>query len=375
MTFAATTDALARVVPIAVFLLAITVVAEICDRAGVFDVAAHRLARLGRGRTVLLWLLFSFFAVTCTVFLSLDTTAVLLTPVALALARELGVARRPFALTTLWIANTGSLLLPVSNLTNLMALTRFEALGVDHGDYLRLAAAPGLVAIGVTLLLVAVLHHADLRGRYATGHAGTTSSTTPAGRDRLLLTVATTVCLLIGPAFAVGLPPWAVALAALLVLVLVAAWRDAAVLRGLPVPWAMAAGFAALTLVVSLAHAAGWLDPLLHLAGTGTGPVDLLRLAGVTAVTANAVDNLPAYLALEPAAVTDPARLLALLVGTNCGPLVTPWGSLATLLWLQRCSAAGVRWHLPRLALLGLLCATLTVVAATLTIAVLLPTP
>ena len=42
---------------------------------------------------------------------------------------------------------------------------------------------------------------------------------------------------------------------------------------------------------------------------------------------------------------------MALLVGVNAGPLVTPWASLATLLWLQRCRTAGVvvpwRWLRP----------------------------
>ena len=125
-------DSLARVAPVIAFLLAITVVAELSDRAGVFDVAGHWLARHGGRRMLRLWFLFSGLAIACTIVLSLDTTAVLLTPVALAIARQIGAAPRPFALTTLWIANTGSLLLPVSNLTNLLALHRFETMGVDH---------------------------------------------------------------------------------------------------------------------------------------------------------------------------------------------------------------------------------------------------
>jgi hypothetical protein len=71
------------------------------------------------------------------------------------------------ALTTLWIANTGSLLLPVSNLTNLLAVHRFEDLGAGHGDYVRTAALPAVTAIVVTLLLVAVLQRRALRGTYA----------------------------------------------------------------------------------------------------------------------------------------------------------------------------------------------------------------
>ena len=43
-----------RVGPVLIFLVAITVVAEIADAAGVFDVAGHWAARAGHGRT---WLL------------------------------------------------------------------------------------------------------------------------------------------------------------------------------------------------------------------------------------------------------------------------------------------------------------------------------
>ena len=69
----------------------------------------------------MLWLLVVLVAALSTIFLSLDTTAVLLTPVVIVLARHAGLNPLPFALTTVWLANTGSLLLPVSNLTNLLA--------------------------------------------------------------------------------------------------------------------------------------------------------------------------------------------------------------------------------------------------------------
>jgi arsenical pump membrane protein len=46
-------------------------------------------------------------------------------------------------------------------------------------------------------------------------------------------------------------------------------------------------------------------------------------------------------------------QLLALLIGTNVGPVVTPWASLATLLWYERCRTHGVRIPLTRLVLAG----------------------
>ncbi|WP_244298437.1 hypothetical protein [Micromonospora cremea] len=48
------------------------------------------------------------------------------------------------------------------------------------------------------------------------------------------------------------------------------------------------------------------------------------------------MNNLPAYLAGESVLPTgDGTRLLALLIGTNIGPLAARWASLATLLWFS----------------------------------------
>ena len=111
----------ARVVPILVFVAAITVVTELASEAGVFLWAGRRLRRWGFGSSRTLWLLLALLATLSTIFLSLDTTAVLLTPVVVSVVRQAGLPPLPFVLTTVWLANTASLLLPVSNLTNLLA--------------------------------------------------------------------------------------------------------------------------------------------------------------------------------------------------------------------------------------------------------------
>lgn len=351
-----------RLAPIVVFLLTITVTAEIAQHAGVFDVLGHRVARWGRHRVWLLWLLFAGLAVTCTTFLSIDTTAVLLTPVGLAIAAQIGATPYPFALTTLWIANTGSLFLPVSNLTNLLALHRADELGVGHAGFVRLALAPGAVSVVVTLAVIGVLHRRDLRRSYAVDPP-------PEPHDPVLLRVAMVVTLAVGPLFAVGLSPAWVASAAAALLVATLAWRDRRTLRRVSVPWLMAVGFVVVAGLVAWADARGLGGWLRSLIGEGRSTRSLLAVAAGGAVGANAVNNLPAYLALEPVAATAPTRLIALLIGVNTGPLVTPWASLATLLWLQRCRSAGVPVRLGRLALAGLLCAALVVPLATLTLA------
>ena len=104
---------------------------------------------------------------------------------------------------------------------------------------------------------------------------------------------------------------------------------------------------------------------LAHVAGSGNGWPDHLRLATTGAVSANGVDNLPAYLALEPVADSSPARLVALLLVVNCGPLLTMWASLATLLWRERCRAAGVEVSPTRFFLRGLVVVPILLVTTT----------
>jgi arsenical pump membrane protein len=80
-------------------------------------------------------------------------------------------------------------------------------------------------------------------------------------------------------------------------------------------------------------------------------------------VAANVFDNLPAYLALESLTQVD-IHLRAMLIGVNVGPLITPWGSLATLLWHRQLSALDVEVSWKRFALWGLALAPAAVLVA-----------
>ena len=66
-----------------------------------------------------------------TAVLSLDATVVLLTPVVLATTVRAGVRDRPHVYACAHLSNSASLLLPVSNLTNLLA---FSASGLTFSQ-------------------------------------------------------------------------------------------------------------------------------------------------------------------------------------------------------------------------------------------------
>ncbi|WP_120519545.1 SLC13 family permease [Arthrobacter celericrescens] len=344
-----------RTAPILLFVVAMTVVTELVSDAGLFQVVTDRIAGLGRGRVWLLWLLIVALATASTVFLSLDTTAVLVTPLVVLLAVHAGIPPLPFALTTVWLANTASLILPVSNLTNLLAQNR---LAFSPLDFAKLVWAPSLVGVLVPLLILGVAFRKQLRGRYG-----------PQPRhqvmDRPLLVVSAVVLVLLLPALVSGIPVQFPALAAAIILLTAYAWKRPSTLKWSMIPWRPLMLTVGLFMVVEALHENGLGALLARAAGDGEGFPALLQLAGAGALAANAANNLPAYLALEPVA-GSPTRLAALLIGVNLGPLVTPWASLATLLWHERLQALNVSIRWSGFALAGLVAVVLVLPAAVL---------
>src|SRR3984957_20609038 len=216
-----------RVGPILVFLVAITVVAELADAAQVFDVAATRAAKLGRGHTLGLFALIVVLGSLTTIVLSLDTTAVLLTPVVLALAPQRRVSVLPFAMAAVWLANTASLLLPVSNLTNLLAVNRLHLSAVSFAARMWL---PAVASIAVTAIVIGVAYRRDLHGRYPV--PGTFSIA-----DRVSFRISATVCVVIAPFFVIGVPVWLPASIAAIVLLVLFLVREPQRVRVSLVPW------------------------------------------------------------------------------------------------------------------------------------------
>lgn len=320
-----------RVWPILLFLALIALVAELLDIAGGFRVAARWVGRRGGGRTALLMTLFGLLCAGTTMLLSIDTTAVLLTPVGITLARQAGVGPVPFAFAALWLANTASLLLPISNLTNLLAVRHAD---LSAGELMALTWRPQLVLLLVTGAVLAVIFRSEITGRYRM------PDDAPREDPWLLAACVVAVASVTGAILA-GWPAWAGALLALVVLLAVLLVRA---------PSRIGAGelartvpYGAVVLALGMFIVVAWLGTLLtgpggSLAGQHLSPA---ALAGTGALSGNLVNNLPAYLLLEPLAA-DPRALTGLLVGVNAGALLTPWGSLATVLWLHICRRMGL---------------------------------
>jgi arsenical pump membrane protein len=317
-----------EILPTLGFLAAILLLSFLASVDGVFTWLGNRLAEACHGRPKRLLVLTFAAAAGVTAILSLDATVVLLTPVVLATAAGLGLPARPHVYACAHLANSASTLLPVSNLTNLLA---FAASGLTFAGFTALMALPWLVTIGIELLVFLRFFAADLRPRE-----------TAEPRQHLETPVFALVVLALTLAgFGVGQlghvePVWIAALAALILGV-------RALARGRIRPWQLVTemspqlclfvlGLAVVVEAVSEHVLGGLLGSVLP---TSTGLLDLLVAAGVAALLANLVNNLPATLILLSVLGPHPAPgvLLAVLLGVNIGPNASYLGSLATLLW------------------------------------------
>ncbi len=307
------------------FLAAILAFGHLCAEEGVFSYLGSITAHLSGGAPKRLLVLVVAFAAVITATLTLDATVVLVTPVVLATTARLKLPNRPHSYACAHVANSGSLLLPVSNLTNLLA---FSASGLSFGRFAAVMALPWLVACILDWGSLRIAFAADLKG-LAAGRAGVD----PAPKYPLAVLVLTIAGFVITSAIGIA-PAWA-ALAGVLALAIPRLLRRSST----PVSLVSAAspGFVAFVLslgvLVAGVRANGLEKALGHVIPSGTSLIALLGLAFVAAILANLVNNLPTTLALLPLVAGSPLAVLAVLVGVNLGPNATYPGSLATLLW------------------------------------------
>ncbi|MDQ0772542.1 arsenical pump membrane protein [Streptomyces aurantiacus] len=336
--------------PVVGFLAAVLVLAKLCDDEGLFRACGAWLARTSRGRPQRLLAANFLLASVITAVLSLDATVVLLTPVVFATVAHLGARPKPHVYACAHLSNTASLLLPVSNLTNLLA---FTASGLSFPRFALLMGPAWTVAVAAEYLVFRRFFADDLKdGSPGRSKAGTKAEAGEGGAegagvetgaeaepvDMPVFALATVACTLAGfvVASALGVEPAWAAFAGALVL------AGRALMRGRTTPLTVAratslpflAFVLALGIVVRAVVDNGLSDALGHLVPHSATLPALLGVAVLAAALANLINNLPAVLVLLPlAAPAGPGPILAVLLGVNIGPNLTYAGSLATLLW------------------------------------------
>jgi arsenical pump membrane protein len=319
--------AVRQIAPTVGFLVVVLLLSHLADREGLFTWAAAATARRsGRSARSLLARVVVLAAVV-TAVLSLDATVVLLTPVVVATAARMRTSSLPHAYAAGHLANSASLLLPVSNLTNLLA---FAATGLSFLHFTGLMLAPWLVAVGVEFALLRWLFRTELAK--PVGEPVTAAPPLPV----VAIAVVGLVVAGFGVASLLGVSPiWPAAIGVLVLAVRQLGGRTTRVsdlVQAADLPFAL---FVLSLAVVVLAVLRNGVEHVLHtVLPDGDGLAALLVIVAVSALLANLLNNLPATLALLPVlAVGGAGPVLAMLIGVNVGPNLTYVGSLANLLW------------------------------------------
>jgi arsenical pump membrane protein len=267
-----------------------------------------------------------------------------LTPILVYTAHSRGEGEAPLLYGCLLLSNAGSLLLPGSNLTNLIVLGHLHLSG---GAFFRHMAPAALAAAVVTALVIGVSEHRTLRTTVASG-SGTERPELGIG---LVAVVSVTLLVLVlrSPAVPVAIVG--------LVAIGIRSFspnitpRRALEQLGLPV---LVGLFGVAVALGTLGRS--WSGPanlLSHLDAWGT--------AVVAAISSVLVNNLPASSLL---AARVPPRPFALLVGLNIGPNLFVTGSLAWFLWLRAARSTGARPSLAKASRLGVIAVPLSMAAA-----------
>ncbi|MGI9048888.1 MAG: ArsB/NhaD family transporter [Rubrobacteraceae bacterium] len=322
-------------------LVGMMALSAVAEKAGFFEWVASLAARAGGGSVFTLYAFVFAVGTLVTATLSLDATAIVLTPIVYGMVARLRLSPIPFMFACVYTANTASMFLPVSNLTGLLAYNAFDLGFVRFGMVMLL---PSMLAVVVNFALFSWLFRKDLRGSYQREAL----RFVPENRAFLLTMTGALVgvlaALFAGPL--VGASIGVVALAAGTTLVVVAWWmgwmRPGEVVGS--VSWGVVALVVGLFVVVRGVENVG-LTALAERAFASGAPGDgfwrILGLASGSAVGSNVINNVPMIVlalgALHPLVsdgTLDPAAIYAVVVGASIGPNLTTVGSLATLIWL-----------------------------------------
>jgi arsenical pump membrane protein len=326
-----------------VLVAGLLLIGVVANADGVFAAVGQRLAWSVKGGPALFVGAMAMVGVV-TALLNLDTSVAFLTPVLVYAARSRGGKEAPFLYGCLLLSNAGSLLLPGSNLTNLIVIGHRHLSGVQFLSHMW---EPALAAFCVTAAVVAWVHRHQLQvdvrppGR--------------PGRPRLglgLVAIGAAAVLVVGLS-SPALPVLLVGVSA--VGMLLATRRDRLVhvvgVLNLPV---LVGLFGVAVALGALGRS--WSGPSLLLAH-----VDLWGTAGLAAVSSVLVNNLPAASIL---AARTPPHPFALLIGLNLGPNLFMTGSLAWYLWLRTAHLVGARPSVAKVSAIGAVAVPLSMAAA-----------
>lgn len=329
-------------------LVGIIIISLLLDEIGFFEWAALHMARLAKGDGRVMFVTVILLGAVVSALFTNDGTALILTPIVLALVRALKLDERmvlAYVMASGFIADTSSLPFVVSNLVNIVSADYF---GIGFAPYASRMVLPTLFSVGGSLAVLYLYFRKSIPRQVDLSQVKTPRQ---AIKDEKLfhLSWPILVLLFIGFFFSESfhVPVSLIIGGAAAIFCLAARNRPAIHIRRImrEAPWVVVIFSIGMYVVVWGLHNARLTDLVknmfdvlaeqgLFAATVGTG--------FIAAVLSSLMNNLPTVmfnaLAIDETGaegVLREALIYANVIGCDLGPKITPIGSLATLLWLH----------------------------------------
>ena len=367
-------DVLKTTANILLFFLGLMVVCAVADRAGFFEWSAFKAVKLGNGKgRRLLFVLFGLGTV-ITTFFSNDATALILTPIVYVVVTRLKLNPLPYVFACAFIANTASMMLPISNPVNLLPVDQF---GLTLSEYLRFLLLPTILAILINVALFIIIFRKAISASFKYDGAGFSVKVD----SFFLFTCVGLILTALGYIFAslYGKPlSWPALGGAVILLTGGFAFRRLTLKRvNSGISWSILLFIFCLALLVKGLDNAG----VTHTIGEGLtnlssrGPLAaILATSFGTAVGSNLINNWSMMMVSVSSlgnistAITSANQglIYSSIVGADLGPNIAIIGSLSSMLWLVILRQRGLDIHPVQYLKLGLMVAPFMLLAAAL---------
>jgi arsenical pump membrane protein len=331
--------------------IGIIILSMVLDEIGFFEWCALKMAKISNGNGIKMFVYSILLGAFVSALFANDGAALILTPILLAKMRILKLEPKTivaFLLAGGFISDSASLPFVFSNLTNIVTANYFN---IGFVDYFFNMIIPFLVSVIVSTIFLYVLLKKDIPTLVDISLLKEPKSAIK--NEKMFYFSWLFLGILLGAYFigdAYSLPISIFALGGAIIFLIIATLQKAVEPKHIikEAPWQVVWFSIGLYIVVYGLKNAGLTDYLTIILKDLILRGDTIAIIGtgfISAFLSAIMNNMPTVMIMDIALKDIPNEALAYanIVGCNLGPKMTPFGSLATLLWLHVLAKKGVK--------------------------------